>query len=80
MKPLTSMGILLLEENAMVVCDVCGQRKECFQRDIEGKVYDICNECWIPIAMRLEGTGKEKHQNPSLVKGAEESPMLPGDH
>ena len=76
-----SMGILVLEENPMVVCDLCGQRKECFQRGIEGKEYDICSECWTPLAKRLEGKGKSKDdQKPTLVKSAEESPTLPGDH
>jgi hypothetical protein len=42
----------------MVVCDLCGQKKECFQRDIEGKRYDICSDCWIPLAKKLKGKGK----------------------
>jgi hypothetical protein len=73
--------ILVSEEHAMVVCDLCGQRIECFQRDIEGKRYDICSDCWSPLAKKLEGKGKRKEdQKPSLVKEAEESPTLPGDH
>jgi hypothetical protein len=65
----------------MVVCDLCGQRKECFQRDIEGKRYDICSDCWSPLAKKLKGKGKgEEDPKRSLVKEPEESPTLPGDH
>ena len=69
------------EENAMVVCDLCGQKTECFQRGIEGKEYDICSDCWTPLAKKLEGKGKMKEDpRPSLVTQPEESPALPGDH
>ena len=65
----------------MVVCDLCGRRTECFQRDIEGKRYDICSDCWSPLAKKLEGKGKQNEgQKKSMVKEAEESPTLPGDH
>jgi hypothetical protein len=61
---------------------ICAAReKNLFQRDIEGKRYDICSDCWSPLAKKLEGKGKSKEdQKPSLVKEAEESPTLPGDH
>ena len=65
----------------MVVCDLCGQKKECFQRGIEWKEYDICSDCWTPLAKKLEGKGKMKEDpKPSLVTQPEESPTLPGDH
>jgi hypothetical protein len=51
-----------------------------FSRDIEGKRYDICSDCWSPLAKKLEGKGKQKDPEKSLVKEAEESPILPGDH
>jgi hypothetical protein len=57
----------------MVVCDLCGQRTECFQRAIEGKRYDICSDCWSPLTKKLEGKGKQNEsQKKSLVKEAEE--------
>jgi len=30
----------------MIVCDLCGEVKDCLQKEIEGKEYDICAECW----------------------------------
>jgi len=42
----------------MIVCDVCGENKECFERHIEGKEYDVCINCWTPIAAKLKGKGR----------------------
>ena len=44
----------------MIVCDLCGQAKDCLQKEIEGKEYDICAECWSPIAEKLAGKGRGK--------------------
>ena len=46
----------------MILCDLCGQPKECHQKEIEGKEYDICSECWNPLAERLKGKGREKKE------------------
>jgi hypothetical protein len=37
----------------MIICDLCGQTKICLQKEIDGKEYDICSECWTPLAERL---------------------------
>ena len=42
----------------MIICDLCGKSKDCLQKEIEGKEYDICPECWKPIAERLKGKGR----------------------
>jgi len=42
----------------MIICDLCGETKACLQREIEGKEYDICQMCWIPIAEKLKGKGR----------------------
>lgn len=42
----------------MIVCDLCGKTNECFERQIEGKQYDICAECWDPLAAKLKGKGR----------------------
>ncbi len=36
-------------------CDLCGQIRECVQKKIEGKYYDICFECWNPLEEKLRG-------------------------
>jgi len=43
----------------MMICDLCGQTKKCFERQIDGKQYDICADCWEPIAAKLKGKGRE---------------------
>jgi len=43
----------------MILCDLCGQAKECLQKEIEGKEYDICSDCWNPLAEKLKGKGRK---------------------
>jgi hypothetical protein len=65
----------------MVVCDLCSQGTECCQREIEGMRYEICAECWSPLAKKLEGKGKQSESpEKKLIQETEESPILPGDH
>ena len=44
----------------MTVCDLCGKTTECLQKEIEGREYDICSECWNLLAQRLKGKGRVK--------------------
>ncbi len=69
----------------IIVCDLCGEAKECMQKQIEGKEYDICAECWIPLAEKLKGKGRKKKERetvflPRLTKGPEpqETKPVPG--
>jgi len=57
----------------MVLCDLCGQPKKCSPKHIEGKEYDICSQCWNPIAEKLKGKGRKIEERetvflPPLVK------------
>jgi hypothetical protein len=56
---------------AMVVykCDLCGQVKECLQKEIDHKEYDICRECWSELKTKLEVKGR--------VRDTEEIVLLP---
>jgi hypothetical protein len=36
-------------------CDLCDQTRECAQKKIDGKYYDICQECWTPLEAKLKG-------------------------
>ena len=71
----------------MIFCDLCGQTKECSPRQIEGKEYDICAECWNPVAEKLKGKGRVKKQRevvclPPLTKVPElpaTKPTPPGE-
>jgi len=42
----------------MNICALCGEAKQCRQREIEGKLYDICSVCWSPLGKKLKGKGK----------------------
>lgn len=70
----------------MILCDLCGQAKECLQKDIEGKEYDICAECWNPVAEKLKGKGRKIKERetvflPPLTKEPEtqEAKPVPGE-
>jgi hypothetical protein len=47
-------------EESMIICDLCGETKDCSHKEIEGKEYDICSECWTPLALKLKGKGRAK--------------------
>ncbi len=51
----------------MILCDLCGQQKECLPREIEGRVYDICEDCWKPLAEKLTGKGTAKKKERPTV-------------
>ena len=44
----------------MICCDFCGKATPCRQKEIEGKVFDICEVCWQPLADKLNGKGRVK--------------------
>jgi len=50
----------------MILCDLCGEAKECSPKQIEGKEYDICSDCWTPLANKLEGKGRVKKQRETV--------------
>jgi hypothetical protein len=71
----------------MITCDLCGKAKDCLQKEIEGKEYDICSECWNPFAQTLRGKGRTRNREtvilppPNAFKDREdeEPKPLPGD-
>jgi ribosome-binding protein aMBF1 (putative translation factor) len=46
----------------MILCDWCGQAKECLQKEIDGREFDICADCWRPIDEKLKGKGRSKRR------------------
>ncbi len=70
----------------MIICDLCGQARDCLQKEIDSKEYDICSECWNPLAQKLRGKGRVKSREtvflaaPRIVKEREEEEPgpLPG--
>jgi ribosome-binding protein aMBF1 (putative translation factor) len=50
----------------MILCDLCGQAKKCRSREIDGKEYDICSDCWNPLAVKLKGKGRAKQEQETV--------------
>jgi len=70
----------------MITCDLCGEAKDCLQKEIEGKEYDICSECWGPFAQKLMGKGRLKNRETVLLpplspikEREDDEPPLPGE-
>lgn len=70
----------------MITCDLCGKAKDCSQKEIDGKEYDICFDCWRPMALKLRGKGRERHretvflpQRPLKEQEEEKPQPLPGE-
>ncbi len=69
-----------------VKCALCGEAKECSAREIEGKEYDVCADCWEVFSRKLEGKGREvKHRTTVLIPPRPETreetpePPMPGE-
>ena len=69
----------------MILCDLCGQSKECLQKEIDGKEYDICADCWNPLAEKLKGKGRVNRSReivllpPVEQREADKREALPGE-
>ena len=51
----------------MQICDLCGQARKCFPREIEGSEFDICGDCWRPLEEKLKGKGRVKREREMVV-------------
>jgi ribosome-binding protein aMBF1 (putative translation factor) len=68
----------------MIICDLCGETKDCLRKEIEDREFDICSECWNPFAQKLRGKGRVKSREtvflppPRVIKEREiEEPEAP---
>jgi len=50
----------------MILCDLCGEAKSCRPREIEGQEFDICSDCWKPLAEKLKGKGRKPGQRETV--------------
>jgi len=58
-------------------CDLCGEVKECLQKEIDAKEYDICEECWSELQSKLQGKGKPKETREIILLPPAEEPEKP---
>jgi hypothetical protein len=46
----------------VILCDLCNNQKECFQKEIDGREFDICADCWRPLEEKLRSKGRSKRK------------------
>jgi hypothetical protein len=51
----------------MILCDLRGQARECLQKEIGGRVFDICADCWRPLQEKLSGKGRVKKEREMIL-------------
>jgi len=51
---------------------LCGHARECLRKEIEGREFDICADCWRPLEEQLKGKGRVRREREMVV--------LPPDH
>jgi ribosome-binding protein aMBF1 (putative translation factor) len=66
----------------VILCDLCGQAKDCLPKVIEGREFDICADCWRPFDEKLKGKGRVKKTRetvflPTRTGPEPEEPKLP---
>ncbi len=47
-------------------CDLCGEIRDCSQKEIDRTEYDICSECWDALMAKLKGKGRAKGRRETL--------------
>jgi hypothetical protein len=57
-------------------CDLCNETRDCLQKEIDGREYDICAECWTALESKLKGKGRPKMRRESILLPP---PRLPVD-
>ena len=62
----------------MIVCDLCAHPKECSPKEVEGREYDICSECWNTLIQKLTGKGRAKRA-PEMVTVPLPTPASPDE-
>jgi hypothetical protein len=64
----------------MTLCDLCGLPKKCRPREIGGKEYDICSDCWNPLAAKLKGKGRAKQEREMVFLPPQTQAPEPKEH
>jgi hypothetical protein len=52
----------------VILCDLCGEQKECFPKEIDGREVDICTDCWRPLEEKLKGKGRPKRKREMVFR------------
>jgi hypothetical protein len=60
-------------------CDLCNEIRDCAQRILEDKEYDICSECWKSLVEKLEGKGRSKKSSEIIALPSPRVPDSPDE-
>jgi hypothetical protein len=52
----------------LILCDLCGNQKDCFQKEIDGREFDICADCWRPLEEKLRGKGRSRRKRETVFR------------
>jgi hypothetical protein len=58
-------------------CDLCSQLKECLQKEIDHKEYDICQQCRSELQAKLQGKGRAKESREIVLLPPPDEPDEP---
>jgi hypothetical protein len=66
----------------VILCDLCDKQKEVSQKEIDGREFDICADCWRPLEEKLRGKGRSKRKRelvflPPLITPEPAEPKTP---
>jgi hypothetical protein len=56
----------IARRNVAILCDLCGRAKECLQKEIDCREFDICADCWRPLEETLKGKVRVKKTRDSV--------------
>ncbi|MBV9301031.1 MAG: hypothetical protein JOY62_07305 [Acidobacteriaceae bacterium] len=48
-------------------CDLCGEVRDCSQKEIDRTEYDICAECWNALMAKLKDKGRPKTRRETVI-------------
>lgn len=58
----------------MILCDLCGEQKKCVQREIDGREFDLCTDCWRALEEKLRGKGRVKKTRETVLLPSQTAP------
>lgn len=58
----------------MILCDLCGEQKKCVQKEIDGREFDLCMDCWRGLEEKLRGKGRVRKTRETVLLPPQTAP------